>query len=1054
MNTKKLKLKPLTLLSTALALGIGASAPVYAQGESLEEITVTGSRIKRDDFEMATPTTVVDSEYMQNLGLINVSDALVQIPSNISVNTPLATSNGNFFAGSTIANLRGLNPFFGSRTLTMVDTRRFVPTNQGDGVDLNFIPSVMIQRMEVVTGGASAAYGSGAISGVTNIILNRSLEGGKLEADYGVTGEGDGDDYHVAGAYGTELMDGRAHVVIGGEYQTMDSIPCVTGREWCAAGYGTVTNSNYNTPTNVGNGAPNYVNALNVTRNEISNNGVFWGGSSATGVSLEADDAGTGTRAWTDGQYCDQFFAGSCIGGSGENIYRNTLIRGDVDRYSLFGNVSYEVSDSLSLFLEGSYGSVESFQKQNSLDSAFLQIRPDNGFIRAQVAAGNTALETARASHTGLLFPGSNAYFSKDWTSQFNTFNETTTDVWRIAFGGNGDIGATGWTWDAYFQYGETDRSQLVNDNRHLNASDFALDAVNSIVGDDSSPIVCRVTRDGFTASSAYANNPAALAANPNLALIAQGCVPVNPFGQTLTAEGKAYMVGFLREDLMYDQMVFAANTQGDIFEGFGAGPIKGALGLEYRLETGENLGAEELPAHTRNDFLIQYGESFAGDVDIIEGYGEIQIPLLANLFAVKYLEISGSVRQSHYTNDGTLGPGAGITREHDLTTWKVEGVWDVNDWLRVRGSNSLDIRAANFRELYYGQILHAGGIFGFCTNPFILNPSPQTDPCTWSLEGNPDVQPEEADTFTIGIVLKGDGAMEGVEFAMDYYNIEVSNSIQQASIARVWTGCFNGATDPANGNIPYCDYITFNPASIVNTRDPIDPDPLNAPNWTGGTGLLACNDVCGWDMVRTRALSFNAPTFKTSGVDFSLGYTKPIFDGTLMVRGLASLLIEQLTDFATGAPVEDVSGMTGPNNGFLADFASGPTWQGQVITSYAQGPWVVTMQTRMVSDGVLDHDKIGPDHPICANTATLNCLRIPESINDNTVPFYAIFNLNGSYRFENVFGTDRTVQLWGSINNLLDREPPLAPNGTGGTNPIFFDTMGRTFRVGLRAQF
>ena len=211
-STKRLRNYLLTVSAVAI-IGAASTVAFAAQSSdtnsksdkkassdsSVGEIVITGSRIKRTtDFETPNPTTVVDSKYLQNLGIVNLGDAMTQIPSNVSTFTPQATGNSNFFAGSTIANLRGINPFFGSRTLTLIDGRRHVPTNQGDSVDLNFIPSILLQRMDVVTGGASAAYGSGAISGVNNIILNKTLEGAKVDADYGVTGHGDGDNYHVA----------------------------------------------------------------------------------------------------------------------------------------------------------------------------------------------------------------------------------------------------------------------------------------------------------------------------------------------------------------------------------------------------------------------------------------------------------------------------------------------------------------------------------------------------------------------------------------------------------------------------------------------------------------------------------------------------------------------------------------------------------------------------------------------------------------------------------------------------------------------------------------
>src|SRR5690606_26980909 len=139
---------------------------------------------------------------------------------------------------------RGLNPYFGTRTLTLVDSRRHVPTNQGGSVDLNFIPSVIIERMETVTGGASASYGSDAVTGVVNILLDKDMTGLRLEADYGVTGQGDGDNYHVGIGGGRELFGGRGHVVVGYEHQTQDAIfNCAEARDWCGEGVNLFTNS-------------------------------------------------------------------------------------------------------------------------------------------------------------------------------------------------------------------------------------------------------------------------------------------------------------------------------------------------------------------------------------------------------------------------------------------------------------------------------------------------------------------------------------------------------------------------------------------------------------------------------------------------------------------------------------------------------------------------------------------------------------------------------------------------------------------------------------------
>ncbi len=179
--------------------------------------------------------TTIDSEQIQNLGIVNTGDVLRTLPQNTPFFTETNVGIGNFNVGAQLANLRGLNPFFGTRTLTLVDTRRVVPQSEGGAVDLTLIPSMLVSRTEVVTGGASAAYGSDAIAGVVNVILDKKLEGFKAQLDYGTTSEGDGGDTHGSFAWGTGFGDhDRGHVIAGIEYQKQDTIgPCSQTRDWC-----------------------------------------------------------------------------------------------------------------------------------------------------------------------------------------------------------------------------------------------------------------------------------------------------------------------------------------------------------------------------------------------------------------------------------------------------------------------------------------------------------------------------------------------------------------------------------------------------------------------------------------------------------------------------------------------------------------------------------------------------------------------------------------------------------------------------------------------------
>ncbi len=368
------------ILSASVANLAYAAEPADAADEpeaasALEEVTVTGSRIRRDDFSNPQPTTVVGGDMLENLGIVNLGDAMANLPSNVGNNTPTANPGGNFFNGSNIANLRGLNPFFGSRTLTLVDSRRHIPTNQGDGVDLNFIPSILIDRMEVVTGGASASYGSGAIGGVTNILLDRDLDGGKVQVDFGTTAEDDGDDLHYGLAWGTAIGE-SSHFVVGYEGQDMDSIDsCAKARDWCAEGVAIQTNATYATDA-----LPQFVIRDNSRTNQMNTQGMF----PIAGTTF-TDGSGTTLRPFVNSNALNQ-------GGEGRHVYEYSALRSNIDREVVYATFTHDFTDDLSMYIEGSVGSVETYSPQGSLDLFFGSIAFDNYYLNKlpEQTAGQT----------------------------------------------------------------------------------------------------------------------------------------------------------------------------------------------------------------------------------------------------------------------------------------------------------------------------------------------------------------------------------------------------------------------------------------------------------------------------------------------------------------------------------------------------------------------------------------------------------------------------------------------------------------------------------------
>lgn len=965
---------------------------------TLEEVTVTGSRIRRTtDFDTANLTTVVDDSYLQNLGIVNVGDAVSQLPSNVSNFTPNTTGNSNFFAGSTIANLRGLNPFFGSRTLTLVDNRRFVPTNQGDGVDLNFIPSVLIDRIDSVTGGASAAYGSGAISGVQNIFLNRKLEGGRIDMDAYQTGQGDGDDKHMGLAFGHGFLDDRAHLVVGYEYQKTDPIKCLD-RDWCQEGNGFITG---------GDGMPSNVLVSDARNNQISYTGVFNnfapGATTAqqadpTGTSLVPFNIGTGFPTAGGGTATSTF--NNVVGGDGIPIYEYTNLRAPLDRDVATGIFTFALNDRTTMDLDVSWGSVQTINQNGALNDQFSAIHPDNAYILL-----NPGL--------GAAVPGPfDALLNKNWTSQLDPHSIFTTDVKRAALSFDGQFGDSSWTWDTYYQYGNTQREQQVLDNRHLNAY---LMAVDSVLDTNGNP-VCRVTRDGFAAAAAV--TPSYAFADPR---IADGCVPLNPFGnQPIPADAYGYSFGFLDENLDYTQQVLSFDASGDIWKGIGAGPFQLAAGAEYRTETGHNIGSQNgAPDYVRTDYLIQYGESFSGKVDVTEGFVELNLPLLSDKPAARQLSLDTALRGSRYKNTGLDGT-TGETRTHDFTTWKLSAIWDPIDWFRIRASRSRDSRAANFRELYYGQLIHAGGTFGYCGPAGTF----QADPCDWSLEGNVDLKPERADTTTVGVVFTPVNRLSGFQFAADYFTIDIVDAIQQANVRRVLDGC------QISGIQEFCDLL------VPDVPGDYQYDP--ATN-TGIDGL--------------RALSFNGSGYSYKGVDLSGNYLVELGgSNSLTFRLIATKMLEQKFQPTPGQPFVDVVSQTGTSNSFLSDYQPTADWVANLSANYARGPLNITGQLRYVSSGIMNYYGITPDD---AGYATAAPPLVTMSTND--VPGYSVFTLSGSYDFQTK-GPD--VSLFGTIDNLFDKDPPIAAgsgfggNANGGTNPVFFDAVGRAFRMGFRMSF
>ncbi len=752
------------ILSAAVAAAMAGPQLASAQQPTPEEVIVTGSRVSRSGFDSPQPVTAINAQQIENLGLINVGDIARTMPQNTPFFSETNVGVGNFNVGAQLANLRGLNPFFGTRTLTLVDTRRVVPNSEGSAVDLTLIPSMLVDRVDVVTGGASAAYGSDAIAGVVNVILKKDLEGFRAQVDFGQTTESDGDDTHASFGFGMPFGDGdRGHILIGGEFQKQDPIgACSTSRDWCAESWATHTNPGFP----AGNGQPNFVVAPD-SKLPTSETGLFTPNGSLVAQQFTAD--GRNLRPFNPGQYSGFF---TRLGGDGTlSSYSISNVRPEIERQVLLGHVSYEMSDSLEFFAELNVSSSDSVSDpaNGALGPLAALIAPDNAFLSPAIRA---------AAPTG-------GTFSRNYAPNlFSARNTTENDTLRFVTGLEGEFGDK-WGWDAYYQYGENENHQRLFHNMvgsflffvptTYNFLGWALDAVV----DPSNPnnVVCRATIPG---------NPAF---NPRAA----GCVPLNLFGAVPPNPAAIdYAYRTLKEDTDYEQNVVGINFRADIAEGW-AGPIGGAFGAEWRQD--EYSATHDMANQPfYDDYLLDWGLDRGGKIDVMEIYAEVQVPI-AESFQTDF-----AVRSSQ--NDASSSTQAGVDSSRSFESWKAAGLYDPLEWLRFRATRSQDIRAGNFRELFLprNQAQAApGGFPGPINNPWNGNVAEGYLSITG---GNPALKPETADTTTFGAVI----SFERFRFSADWFEIDMKDAITPGGLGGVSAqnlidACFAGGARA-------CDFV------------------------------------------------------------------------------------------------------------------------------------------------------------------------------------------------------------------------------------------------------
>lgn len=964
-----------------------AAAPAGGGGvETLEAITVTGSRIARvDGYEAPTPVSVLGAEDLNKMATTTIADSVNRLPAFANSQTPRNRSSNisSGTAGVNVLNLRGLG---GNRTLVLQDGKRMVGSSLGTGgnasaVDVNSIPSGLVQRVEVVTGGASAVYGSDALAGVVNFILDKDFTGVKGNVDYGMTEAGDGENYKVSITAGTPWADSRGHLLFSAEYAddkgiigndrawADDSFQMMNNPAWVGAG-GDKTQPELITVHQAG--------VANGTRGGLLLNCQALNGAGTGYANLVGGCPLRGTQFVQGGQaipfqFGDILNGPTMSGGDWEasRVDRSTTIALPLSRRSLFGRASFDITDTTTTFVELQYSKTHSHNKQvvPNLNNGGLFIYSGNPFIPASVQA---AMDAAGADRIEL------GTFNGDM-QMLQGINDRELKRGVLGFEGNFDMFGKEWNWDASYAHSEQGVESWTPGNR-INANYNA--AINAMVDPGGTGQIVCGPRDPVTF---------AVTVDPN-------CRPYNPMGLGVNSPQVIdYISGMGHSDLTLKQKVVAAGVSGEPIENW-AGPVSIAFGAEYREES---VGGEASPLDEVNAFFAGNYHATEGKYNVKESFLETVVPLLSDVPGAEALDFNGAVRWTDYSTSG------------EVTTWKAGATWTPIQDVRFRYTKSRDIRAPGLGELFNKGASGTGnnqdrGI----TNPDGSNP---TYFMLSRTNGNPELDPEKADTTGIGVVLSP-RFIPGFTMSVDYYKIEVEDAITTLNSRQIIDACYLASNQAS------CGLITRNP--VTGLIDVITSQPQNIVGQTA------------------------------SGVDVDMSYDLPLPVGDLRLRAVASFVDKLETITALGVKV-DGKGINSDEGGIGLDSSAlnAPDYRYLVSAGYALDPVEVTLSMRGISSGVYNNFFVECDPGTCPTPAQL-----PSSdwhtINDNSIASAQYFDLALNYKLESL------GELYFVVENLLDEDPAKVAGGRGAgfyqgqSNVSIYDRFGRMFHAGMRFQF
>jgi len=840
------------------------AAPAAAQegGEEGAAILVTGSRIVRDGNDAPTPVSVISTEEIETEAPANIADFVNTLPSVSGSQTAVSNSGSlsNGASGISALNLRSLGQ---NRTLVLLNGQRSVGSTSTGLVDINTFPQALIERVEVVTGGASSVYGSDAVAGVVNFILDTDYTGIKASYEYGVTTYGDVPNHKAQLTAGTDFADGRGHIVVSGEYFTQDGKHFID-RDWNETGYFQINNPAYDGV----NGEPSRLVLPGVGSSNFTPGGLVTSGP-LRGYYFGGIDASTGQATLNQlayGEVSGPWMIGGDYNITSANHRGSNSLANDEERISIFGRANYEFAPWFNLFGQASYSKFEGYSIYQQTPSSNVVIQADNAFLpdamRQLMADNGLTSITIGTSNDGITGSG----------------GSNTREVERYVVGADGyfDIGSMAWNWDGYYQHGKTTTVEHLSDTWQ----NARMAAMQDAVYDGSGQIVCRVNID----------------ADPSNDL--PGCVPINRIGLGgVTQEALDFLFAIYPEREQYvTQDVVAVNfSTSELFENW-AGPVSLAFGAEYREESVDGYVD---PINFETVWLYGNYKVTQGSYDVKEAYVETIVPLFDGA------EFNGAVRVTDYSTSGTV------------TTWKAGLSWQPIYDVRLRGTVSRDIRAPNLSELYDPGTARTNSV-----NVPLAGGGVRADQFIQNLTGNLSLTPEIAKTYGVGVVFTPE-FLPGFAAAVDYFNITVDDAIGTIGAQTTVDLCFEQNIQEFCDGIRYAagsttdiEYIDIGPRNFssqktsgfdieMSYRKPIGPGTLSLRAL--GTYTIENISDNGVDAPDDSAgnLYSGIPTFNYR---FSVGYEFDSgFGASIIGRGFTDGVYDNdYIECTSGCPVSD----------------------------------------------------------------------------------------------------------------------------------------------------